>query len=132
MYEVRLSPDPSLLYFATSGRIYALISCQVIVNYFEILPAPIEDDITFVANATGGRDYTVNLRMRGTATDAPTLRQGTFPVELPTLATGLDEIGIRTGIDDKHYNFAINIMLDGVIQKTGGGTITNDSDIDID
>ncbi len=132
MYEVRLDPKPSLLYFVNSGKIYALISCQVIANYFEIIPAPVDADISSVANPTNGKNYTVNLRVIGTATDAPTLRQGTFPVEIPALNSGLDKDGVMAAIGNKEYNFTINIMLGGAIQKSGSGTITQNSNIDIE
>lgn len=127
MYEVKLDPKPSFVYQSGTGKLYGCINCKVILNYFQYVPAPLPDDINI-----NNTNVNVELYVRGEETNTTTLRDGTFFVLLSTLAKNLTEAMLRDTIGDTVYNIIVNTNYDGTPQKTGSGTITNTSEVEIE
>ncbi|HSG67681.1 MAG TPA: hypothetical protein VK994_03170 [Bacteroidales bacterium] len=132
MYEIRLDPAPGFLYYSGTGKVYASITCKIILNYFQYVPGPPPEDIVTIGNASGGLDITVDLRVIGAESNTSTLGHGTFLVPLFTANTGLSLAQVKTAIGDKVFNLTVNTNFGGVPQKQATGTITNSSDIDIE
>ena len=133
LYTPRFDPEPGFLYFTDTGDIYARISCRITVNTFEYIPSPAIHDIVGVDNASGGKDFTINLRVIRDEPYAPVTNTGSFIINLFRTDAGLNEAQVRDAIDKKVYNLTIDTHKAGALESSvSSQPIDKNSDIDIE
>lgn len=131
MYEVRIDPL-EFFYKSGNGQLFASITCKVAVYNVQTVPTPPPQNITTSHNASGGLDISVILAVTGEETSGSTEKVCAFYVLLESLSTGLDENEVREAIGRKVYNVSVTTYYDGSPKKTGTGTLSNSSEIEIE
>ena len=130
MYEPR--QRLSILYLTTQQKIYAKVSIMVTLSSDEYIPYPLPEDIIITDKGESGKDVEIRLRVYGTVSENTKYQELIIPVEILDPGQDLDEQGIRNAIGDQIFNITTKVYKNNVPLKSATGTISKDSDIEIE
>jgi len=130
MYEPR--QRLSILYLTFQKKIYAKASILVTLSSGEYIPYPVAEDIIITDRGALGKDVEIRLRVYGTVTENTKYQELIIPVEILDPGQILDEQGIRDAIGDQVFNITTGVYKNNTPLKSTTGTISQNSDIEIE
>ncbi len=130
MYEPR--QKLSILYLTVQKKIYAKVSILVTLGSGEYIPYPLAEDIIITDKGVLGKDVEIRLRVYGTESESTKYQEFIIPVEILDPGQILDEQGIRNAIGNQVFNITTKVYKNNMPLKSTTGTISKNSDIEIE
>jgi len=130
MYEPR--QRLSSLYLTAQEKIYAKVSILVALSSSEYIPYPLPGDIIITDKGESGKDVEIRLRVYGSVSENTKYQELIIPVEILDPGQDLDEQGIKNAIGNQVFNITTKVYKNNVPLESTTGTISQNSDIEIE
>lgn len=145
MYDVILNPpvtdvnpnngfkvNPAVIFLTDKKVFYGRVHLDITIGEHEYIPDPEDGDISRIPNASGGEDITIKLNVYGSEGGLKfrkgTIRAKILDGELPDQDT---IPSIHTLMGNRQFGISAKVFRNNVEVGSGGGTISNQSDIEI-
>jgi len=126
------SQNLSILYSASTQKIYTKSSIAVSISSTENIPYPSPGDIIVTDKGAVGKDVDIRLRVNGPVSEKTKNVSLVVLAEILNPGQELDEQGVRNYIGSQVFNVAATVYKDGSPQGSTTGTLTSSSKVEID